>query len=70
MKDIVVQEVNKAYGEVQALQDISLHIDEGELFGLIGPDGAGKTSLFRILTLCCWRIAVRVGLRTGCRTRL
>ena len=46
MKDIVVQEVNKAYGEVQALQDISLHIDEGELFGLIGPDGAGKTSLF------------------------
>ena len=50
MKDIVVQEVNKAYGEVQALQDISLHIDEGELFGLIGPDGAGKTSLFRILT--------------------
>ena len=32
------------------MQDISLHIGEGELFGLIGPDGAGKTSLFRILT--------------------
>lgn len=50
MKDIVVQKVNKTYGKVQALQDISLHIGEGELFGLIGPDGAGKTSLFRILT--------------------
>lgn len=39
MKDIVVQEVNKAYGEVQALQDISLHIDEGELFR---ADRAGR----------------------------
>jgi len=35
---------------VLALNDISLHIEKGELFGLIGPDGAGKTSLFRILT--------------------
>lgn len=42
MKDIVVQKVNKAYGKVQALQDISLHIGEGELFGLIGPDGGGQ----------------------------
>ena len=46
----MIERVNKAYGEVRALQDISLHIGEGELFGLIGPDGAGKTTLFRILT--------------------
>jgi len=35
---------------IHALQDISFSVDEGELFGLIGPDGAGKTTLFRILT--------------------
>lgn len=50
MNDIVIQKIEKAYGKVQALQDITLHIGEGELFGLIGPDGAGKTTLFRILT--------------------
>ncbi len=38
------------YNEVQALEDISFEVETGELFGLIGPDGAGKTSLFRILT--------------------
>lgn len=47
---IEISEVNKAYGEVQALQHISLEVSEGELFGLIGPDGAGKTTLFRIIT--------------------
>jgi ABC-type multidrug transport system ATPase subunit len=36
--------------EVKALQDISFEVKQGELFGLIGPDGAGKTTLFRILT--------------------
>jgi ABC-type multidrug transport system ATPase subunit len=52
MSNISVDIVNltKSYGEVAALQNISLQIEQGELFGLIGPDGAGKTSLFRILT--------------------
>ena len=36
--------------EVKALQDISFEVKRGEVFGLIGPDGAGKTTLFRILT--------------------
>jgi ABC-type multidrug transport system ATPase subunit len=45
-----IRNVTKSYGEVLALEDISLEIEQGELFGLIGPDGAGKTSLFRILT--------------------
>ncbi len=36
--------------EVKALQEISFEVNRGELFGLIGPDGAGKTTLFRILT--------------------
>lgn len=40
----------KSYIKVTALKDISLNIDNGEIFGLIGPDGAGKTTLFRILT--------------------
>lgn len=44
-----IRNLNKSYGDVRALNDISLSIGRGELFGLIGPDGAGKTSLFRIL---------------------
>ena len=42
--------MSKRFGSVTALSDISFHVDRGELFGLIGPDGAGKTTLFRILT--------------------
>ncbi len=48
--DIVVEQVSKQYGSVMALESISLEVESDELFGLIGPDGAGKTTLFRILT--------------------
>lgn len=47
---ISVQHISKSYKSVKALEDISFEVKEGELFGLIGPDGAGKTTLFRILT--------------------
>lgn len=47
---IVADDLCKSYKEVTAIKDISLKIDKGEIFGLIGPDGAGKTTLFRILT--------------------
>ncbi|MBL0232248.1 MAG: ABC transporter ATP-binding protein [Chitinophagaceae bacterium] len=51
---ISVQHISKSYrqgkGQVKALDNISFEVLKGELFGLIGPDGAGKTSLFRILT--------------------
>lgn len=47
---IVVQDVHKSFGAVKALHNISFTVNEGELFGLIGPDGAGKSTLFRILT--------------------
>lgn len=47
---IIVSNISKAYNKVQALEDISFEVKKGELFGLIGPDGAGKTTLFRILT--------------------
>ncbi|MRX63489.1 ABC transporter ATP-binding protein [Maribacter luteus] len=47
---IIVKNISKSYGQVKALDDISLEVRPGELFGLIGPDGAGKTTLFRILT--------------------
>ena len=45
-----VKALKKRYGKVEALRDISFEVEEGEIFGLIGPDGAGKTTLFRILT--------------------
>lgn len=54
MQAVCVNNIGKFYGtkkeKVQALQNISFNVEAGELFGIIGPDGAGKTSLFRILT--------------------
>lgn len=47
---IFISGLSKSYGSVNALRDISLRVDEGELYGLIGPDGAGKTTLYRILS--------------------
>lgn len=46
---ISIQQVSKNFGQVAALSEISLEVMPGELFGLIGPDGAGKSTLFRIL---------------------
>ena len=46
---IEVKNISKNYGDLKALDDISFEVERGELFGLIGPDGAGKTTLFRIL---------------------
>ncbi|MDR0798491.1 MAG: ABC transporter ATP-binding protein [Dysgonamonadaceae bacterium] len=50
MAKLEIDGINKRYGDVQALTNISFRVNDGELFGLIGPDGAGKTTLFRILT--------------------
>jgi ABC-type multidrug transport system ATPase subunit len=53
MYSVIVNKIVKTYGrkkEVKAVNDISFSVQPGELFGIIGPDGAGKTSLFRILT--------------------
>lgn len=47
---ITVDGIYKSYDDVRALSDIQFNVDEGALFGLIGPDGAGKSTLFRILT--------------------
>ncbi len=49
MNAIEVENVSKSYGAVKALDDVSFTVGKGEVFGLIGPDGAGKTSMFRIL---------------------
>ena len=52
MSDVVVNNLVKTYnnGEVTAVNHVSFSVEKGELFGLIGPDGAGKTSIFRMLT--------------------
>jgi len=49
MNAIEVNNVSKSYGAVKALDDVSFSVGKGEVFGLIGPDGAGKTSMYRIL---------------------
>lgn len=54
MKAVLVKDIQKTFkvekSTVTALREISFEVEQGELFGLIGPDGAGKTTLFRILT--------------------
>ena len=50
MEAIEVYHISKRFGSVQALDSVSFTVRPGELFGLIGPDGAGKTTLFRLLT--------------------
>lgn len=47
---VVVKDVSKRFGKTQALESVSFDVSHGELFGLVGPDGAGKSTLFRILT--------------------
>ena len=49
MNAIEVKNVSKRYGKVKALDDVTFTVGKGEVFGLIGPDGAGKTTMFRIL---------------------
>ncbi len=49
MNAIEVNHISKSYGKVKALNDVTFSVGKGEVFGLIGPDGAGKTSMFRIL---------------------
>ncbi len=49
MDKIIVKNISKSFGDTKALDNISLNVKEGELFGMIGPDGAGKTTLIRIL---------------------
>src|SRR5690606_39884728 len=48
--EIEIENISKSFGDVQALDSVSFDVKAGELFGLIGPDGGGKTTLFRILT--------------------
>ena len=54
MKSIIINNLTKTYGKkndkVLAVDDVSFEVNHGEIFGLIGPDGAGKTSIFRMLT--------------------
>ena len=47
---ISVQNISKSYKKIKAVDNVSFEVNSGELFGLIGPDGAGKTTIFRILT--------------------
>lgn len=50
MSVISVSHLDKSYGKVHALRDVSFEVDEAEVFGVVGPDGAGKSTLFNILT--------------------
>ena len=49
MNAIEVNNISKSYGKIKALDGVSFSVGKGEVFGLIGPDGAGKTSMYRIL---------------------
>ncbi|MDE6263927.1 MAG: ATP-binding cassette domain-containing protein, partial [Paramuribaculum sp.] len=46
---IEINGITKRYGNITALDNVSFTVQKGELFGLIGPDGSGKSSLYRLL---------------------
>lgn len=50
MSAVIVDQLYKSYGKTRALNGVSFSVGEGELYGIIGPDGAGKSTLFRVLT--------------------
>ena len=50
MSSVSVSQLSKSYSSIKALDNVSFDVPKGELFGIIGPDGAGKTTLFRLLT--------------------
>lgn len=50
MPSVSVTQLSKSYSSIKALDNVSFDVPKGELFGIIGPDGAGKTTLFRLLT--------------------
>nr|WP_314754445.1 ATP-binding cassette domain-containing protein [uncultured Prevotella sp.] len=49
MNAVEINNISKSYGKIRALHDVCFSVAKGEVFGLIGPDGAGKTSMYRIL---------------------
>ncbi|MDE6085641.1 MAG: ATP-binding cassette domain-containing protein, partial [Muribaculaceae bacterium] len=50
MSNVVeIEDVCKSFGDIRALDHVSFSVGEGEMFGLIGPDGAGKSTLYRLL---------------------
>ena len=61
---IKVENISKSYGEkkqkILAVDNISFSVEDGEIFGLIGPDGSGKTSIFRMLTTLLDRKSTRL----------
>ena len=50
MPAIRIENLSKSFGDLNAVNDLSLSVNEGEIFGLVGPDGAGKTTTMRLLT--------------------
>ena len=46
---LIIDHIDKSFGAIKALDQIDFEVRDGELFGLIGPDGAGKSTLFRIM---------------------
>lgn len=68
MSEVSVRNVSMGYGRVRALDGVSLEVEGGTVFGIIGPDGAGKTTLFRIMTTLLVPGSGEVGV-CGCDVR-
>lgn len=69
---IEIESLSKDYGPIKAVDDVTLSIEEGEVFGLIGPNGAGKTTLIKILVGLSRQTSGRIsidGVRNGGRVK-
>ena len=50
MQTVIIKNLNKSFGNIQAIKDLSLNIEKGKITGLIGADGSGKTTLIRLIS--------------------
>ena len=66
-----MQALRKTYGEIEALRELTFTVEKGTMYGLIGPDGAGKSTFMRIAACLLFQSGGRVEVKTeGAESRL
>ena len=69
MSTIIVDKIAKSFGATKAVQDVSFEVRPGEIFGLLGPNGSGKTTSIRVILDIYQPYSGKIG-RASCRERV